>query len=180
MTLGALVVLALVAGAVGIEVNAAFDFGTLWGQVLMVQAWGIIPTGGWNQPAWPISAEWFVYLVFTVPFGVIGFLKRAPWAEAAFAGAAAFGGLYMLVPTLSSFGGAKLTDLTQNDGAFPMIPSFLMGVALWRLGQTTLLSSSVAWAGAALSLAWVILTPGLGANDAVTWVGLVGLIFCLA
>jgi peptidoglycan/LPS O-acetylase OafA/YrhL len=179
VTLGALVLLVIVAGAVGLEVNAAFDFSTLWGQILMVQAWGVIPTGGWNHPAWSISAEWFAYLVFPISFGVIGLIKRAPWASVALAGSA-FGGLFMLVPTFGFFGGVSLTELTQNGGALRIIPSFLMGVALWRLGQTTLLSSSTAWAGAALSLVWVVLAPSLGANDAVTWVGLVGLIFCLA
>jgi peptidoglycan/LPS O-acetylase OafA/YrhL len=179
VTLGALVVLALVATAVGLEVNEAFDFTTLWGQLLMVQAWGFVPAGGWNHPAWSISAEWLAYLIFPISFGVIGLLKRAPWAGVALAGAA-FGGLFMLVPTLSQLGGANLTQLTQNGGALRIIPSFLMGVAVWRFGQTTLLRSNIAWAGAALSLAWIILAPSFGASDAVTWIGLVCLIFCLA
>ena len=178
VTLGALVLLALVAGTLGIKVNAAFDFGTLWGQLFMVQAWGLIPSGGWNHPAWSISAEWFAYLVFPISFGVMGLLKRAPWTGVGFA-AAGFGGLFILVPTLSHFGGVALTELTQNGGALRIIPSFLMGIALWRLGQITMLSSFVAWAGAALSMTWIVLAPSLGANDVITWVGLVGLIFCL-
>lgn len=178
-TLGMLVAIAIAAKAIGIETASAFDFGTLWGQVFMVQAWGLIPAGGWNHPAWSISAEWFAYLVFPLSFALIGFCKRAPWAGVA-GSVALFFGLYWLVPIVPQFGGAGLTELTANGGALRIVPSFLMGVALWRFGQIISLTSNLAWSGVGVSAMWVILVPSLGANDALTWLGLASLIFCLA
>ena len=177
--LAALIVLALIAEALGIKIASAFNFGSLWSQVFMVQAWGVTPAGGWNQPAWTISDEWFAYLVFPISFAVIGFLKRVPWASVA-GSAALFAALFLLIPIVPQFDGVGLTDLTANGGALRIIPSFLMGVALWRLGQTISLSSVVAWTGVRVSALWVIIAPSIGSNDVITWLGLVGLILCLA
>ena len=178
-TLAMLVALALAARLIGIDLHDAFDFRQLWGQLLMVQAWGVVPAGGWNHPAWSISAEWFAYLVFPLCFALVGMARRAPWAGVA-AAAALFGGLFLVIPHLDIFGGTDLTQLTANGGALRIIPSFLMGIALWRLGQSVSLPAPAAWTGAGLNAAWIVLAPSLGAPDAITWLGLAGLIFCLA
>jgi peptidoglycan/LPS O-acetylase OafA/YrhL len=179
VTLFGLMVLSLLARELGIEVNNAFDTQTLWAQLLMVQAWGLTPAGSWNHPAWSISAEWFAYLLFPLSFAVVGFAKRAPWVGVALSGSL-FGALFITVPHVAFFGGAELTELTANGGALRIIPSFLMGVSLWRLGQALTLYCNLAWTGVLASAAWVIIVPSFGGNDALTWIGLAALIFCLA
>lgn len=39
---------------------------TLLLNITMMNAWGIAPVASWNEPAWTISALWFVYLIFPV------------------------------------------------------------------------------------------------------------------
>lgn len=179
VTLGILIVLAVLAKALGVAVASAFDFTTLWGQFLMVQAWGFIPAGGWNHPAWSISAEWFAYLVFPLSFALIGVFRRKPWVGVVGSSVFLFL-LFVCVPIIPQFEGVGLTELTSNGGALRIIPSFLMGVALWRLGQMVALNAAMAWAGVAVSGLWVVIVPSLGANDAIIWLGLSSLIFCLA
>jgi peptidoglycan/LPS O-acetylase OafA/YrhL len=179
VTLFGLMILSLVARGAGIEVNEAFDTRTLGAQLLMVQAWGMTPAGSWNHPAWSISAEWFAYLLFPLSFTLVGFARRIPWVGVALA-ACLFGFMFVVVPQLAFFGGAALTELTANGGAVRIIPSFLMGAALWRLGQSAKLSKRAAWIGVWVSSASIVLIPSFGGNDALTWAGLAPLIFCLA
>lgn len=179
VTLASLVVIAFLAKLMGQDVHNAFDSSAVWGQLLMVQAWGMVPEGSWNHPAWSISAEWFAYLLFPLSFALVGFLRGAAWAGVALCGLF-FSLLFVAVPAIPVFGGAHLTELTQNGGALRIIPSFLMGVALWRLGQSLTLTGLMAWTGTLLSSLWIVLVPSLGGNDALTWFGLAILIFCLA
>jgi peptidoglycan/LPS O-acetylase OafA/YrhL len=178
-TLASLLLVVVAGKILGIESDSAFDFGTLWGQLLMVQAWGLIPAGGWNHPAWSISAEWFAYLVFPISFACVALL-RSRAALAVFLSAGLFVGLWFFVPQLATFGGASLTELTANGGALRIIPSFLMGVALWRLGQQMTLSRAAAAVCVGLSSLVVLVASSLLLPDFVTWIGLAGLIFALA
>ena len=45
---------------------------------LLIHAWGVVDTSGWNQPSWSISVELFAYLVF--PF-VFFWMQKKPYLE---------------------------------------------------------------------------------------------------
>ena len=178
MTLIILVGLAIVAGAVGLEVNAAFDFGTLWAQALLVHGWGLVPGGGWNHPSWSISAEWFAYLLFPLLFATASlFSRRVWWGVAGSAGV--FVGLWIVAPHFPFSNGADLTAFTAF-GAIRIVPSFVMGVALWRLGQSVTLPAQAAWIVAGISAVAVVVASEMRLADPLIWLALVTMIFGLA
>ncbi len=178
VTLVSLVLLALIAGHLGLEISEAFDYRHLWAQILLVQAWGVVPGGGWNHPSWSISAEWFAYLVFPLAFGALAFGAARPRLALSIA-IGMFILLYLAAPYMPFANGAGLTDFTQF-GAIRIIPSFATGIALWWLGQKVTLGRSLAWAGVAASLAAIVLASFLRLSDIVIWTSLAGLIFTLA
>ena len=62
------VLVALVGGLrmAGIPLNNPQDWQweSLFWQLTLLHAWGVVPRPGWNGPSWSISAEWFAYLLF--------------------------------------------------------------------------------------------------------------------
>lgn len=129
-------------------------------QLLMLQAWGLGPAGGWNHPSWSISAEWFAYLTFPVTVGLALRLQRRPGlALGAAAGAAAL--LYASFPILAGF---PLTKATLAWGALRIVPCFLLGAALYLVWRR--------WSGAgfapplAVKLGALALPAGLAALQA--------------
>lgn len=70
MHLAALTLLALGVGGLGllgvrfVHADALLTSDALLRSLLLVQAWDLPATGGWNVVAWSVSAEWAAYLVF--------------------------------------------------------------------------------------------------------------------
>ena len=58
-----------------------FDSGYLLPNILMIQAWDILPLATWNKPAWSVSTEVFAYLIFAV--SCVVFRKRVFLASTA-------------------------------------------------------------------------------------------------
>jgi peptidoglycan/LPS O-acetylase OafA/YrhL len=146
-------------------------------QLTLTQAWGLAPLGGWNHPAWSISAEWFAYLCFPA-FAAATWVGRARprlAAVAAFVLAIGFEiGFQRVV-------GLVLTDATILWGAARIVPPFAIGCGVYLVWSSHPLRTSftaVAVAGASLSAALVGLA--VGAPD---WVAIAlfgGLIYGLA
>jgi peptidoglycan/LPS O-acetylase OafA/YrhL len=174
-TLALMIVIWLVATRLGISFEAlAFDPAALPQHVLLVQAWGTTPTDQWNFPSWSISAEWFAYLCFpAVAAAVLVFQRRTMLAvivaavafSLLFAGAAAMGVLF--------------TDMTSHIGAIRIIPSFLMGAAVYQLGSRFSLPRLWNWALLAVALIWIAVSTSAKASDLLIWPALVLLIFAL-
>jgi peptidoglycan/LPS O-acetylase OafA/YrhL len=64
--LAGLVVMVAIIGAAGAVLNRPQEWqwrDLVW-QLMLLQAWGVTPSPGWNAPSWSISAEWFAYLLF--------------------------------------------------------------------------------------------------------------------
>ncbi len=51
--------------------------------LVLVQAWGLSPGAAWNVPAWSISAEWLVYLLFPLVAFAAARVIRGPWSAVA-------------------------------------------------------------------------------------------------
>lgn len=107
----------------------------------------------WNGPSWSLSAEWFAYLTFPA-FAWIGLkLRHRPGVLLMLTGAL-FLGLDQLYQAVF---GDILVHAEANMGVLRIIPEFLYGIALYRLGERLRLSHAAAigaaWATTLLLLA---------------------------
>lgn len=73
----ALVVGGLVLG-VPITPPSSFTVGGAVQDALLERGW-VVPSQGWNFPAWSLSAEWFAYLLFPLVAILVGLLRRRWW-----------------------------------------------------------------------------------------------------
>ena len=187
MHLAALVaMLVLFAGAailgVGESNPDAFRLSDLPAHLLMVHAWGTTPTVGWNFPSWSISAEWLAYLLFPLVAGLV--LKAKRWSGAFAAGAVALclSSFWALDNLSAVFPGVgqNFSQMTAQIGALRILPSFLLGVALYAFGREHAAPKSWAWPIVAVSAGWVVAVTTLGWWEGLTWFGLAGLLYGLA
>jgi peptidoglycan/LPS O-acetylase OafA/YrhL len=153
----------------------AFDVSQIPAHIGLVQAWGVVKSDGWNFPSWSISAEWFAYLTFPISFGVAALFRKAPLAGIALAT-----GLFLLLVAVAHQLGMVLVDMTWQGGIVRIVPSFLMGVALWMLGRTLSMPSHLAQVGVGVSILWIFVTSSLGVSAELMWPGLAGLVLFLA
>jgi len=102
-------------------------------QLTLTQAWGLGQGGGWNHPAWSISAEWFAYLTF--PAFALLFAKLWKRPGAAIAGTAVF--MIVLQIVFERLAGFSLTHATILWGALRIVPCFALGCAIWLLWNKT-------------------------------------------
>lgn len=175
VTLAATAVLWLAAMKVGASFDpVAFDPSVLPQHLAMVHAWGTTPTVSWNFPSWSISAEWFAYLAFPVAAVLSLGLKRWAWAGIP-AAAALFAALFLGAQAR----GVHFTEMTAQVGAIRIIPAFLMGAALHRLGSTISLPRVAGWAGVIAAAAWIAIGASAGLSDLFIWPALALLIFSL-
>ena len=166
----------LLAGAAllaGMSVDGnVLDWASLPANLLMVHAWGVTDTAGWNHPSWSISAEWFAYLTFPIFAAAAWSLRRHPLVATALGVGALFGG-YALYEALTA---GELTQATIAGGAFRIVPPFAFGCAmflLWRSGVVA--KARLAIGALVLSMAGIAATTSFGAPDALT-VSLFGLL----
>jgi peptidoglycan/LPS O-acetylase OafA/YrhL len=166
----------LVALKIGAPIDAhAFDVTQIPAHLALVQAWGTVGSDGWNFPSWSISAEWFAYLTFPISFGVTAVFRKSP-----FAGLALAVGLFWILVALAHQMGFVLVDMTWQGGVLRIIPSFLMGVALWMAGRQFVLSQRLSMIGVWTSVLWIFVSSGVGFPAELIWPGLAGLVFFLA
>lgn len=117
-----------------------FALADLPANILMIHAWGFAPDLSWNGPSWSISAEWFAYLAFPVYLMAAIGLKNRPWILLAISVALFFG----LDQVHLRLFGETLPMATERYGVIRIIPEFLIGVGLYRLGQAHQVSRNVA------------------------------------
>ena len=120
-----------------------FRWAELPGQALLIHAWGTTPTVQWNFPSWSISAEWFAYLFFPLAAAVSIRLRRRPLVLVGLS-FVVFGALFLATQAR----GLLLTDMTAQGGLARIVPAFLMGAALHRLGLSTHIARRWAMTGA--------------------------------
>jgi peptidoglycan/LPS O-acetylase OafA/YrhL len=182
--LAAMIVLFAGATAMGAGVGSpdAFKWSDLPAHLFMVHAWGTTAAVGWNFPSWSISAEWAAYLLF--PLIAMLVLKVQRWA-ALFAAAAlalcllsfvALDNLNAVLPGV----GQNFSQMTAQIGALRILPSFLLGVALYAFGRATPAPKSWAWPIVAVSAGWIVAVTSFGWWEGLVWFGLAGLLYGLA
>jgi peptidoglycan/LPS O-acetylase OafA/YrhL len=146
-------------------------------ELSLTQAWGLAPLGGWNHPAWSISAEWFAYLCFPA-------FAAATWAGRGRPRLAALAAFVLAIGFEIGFQrvvGLVLTDATILWGAARILPPFAIGCGVYLLWSNhALRTRASAVAVATASLAAALLSIGLGAPDWLAMGLFGGLIYGLA
>lgn len=153
-----------------------FPLQDLPAHLLMIHAWGFAPNFGWNGPSWSISAEWFAYLAFPAYMMAAIALKHRPLALLAIA-TALFFALDLVHTRLF---GETLPMATERFGVLRIIPEFLIGVALYRLGQVYCLPRRAAQIAFGATLAVYLLFAHLAVDDRLLALMGAPLIFLLA
>ncbi|HEY2658486.1 MAG TPA: acyltransferase [Caulobacteraceae bacterium] len=127
-SLTAIGAMALGARAEGLSIDPnILSWSSLPANLLLVQAWGLASTSGWNHPSWSVSAEWFAYLAFPLFGGCALALRRRP-RLAVIGSALALAGLYT---AFQAWSGSPLTEATIRWGALRIVPCFAYGCALY-------------------------------------------------
>lgn len=170
--------LALAAALIGVAPEHDFaNPAALPANLMLVHAWGILPSGSWNHPSWSVSAEWAAYLAFPLFAVAAARLRGRPVLGLGLGLLGLFAG-YALFERIAGF---PLTRATTAWGALRIVPPFLYGCLLhgaWREGAAG--SRREAGLAAALFLAMAVAAVVTGAPDAVTVAAGGGLILALA
>ncbi len=124
VTLLGLVVAFLGAGHLGVRVGnpESYDLGGAAQDVFLVRGW-IVPSQGWNSPAWSLSAEWFAYLCFPVVVALVAMRPSSRWWPAAL----------LLAMVAGRLGYAVALDTVSIHPLVDVMTMFVGGVALFRL-----------------------------------------------
>jgi len=155
--------------------QSAFDPIALPANVLLIHAWGVLPTVSWNFPSWLVSALWFALLVFPLTAWLALKVLRSTFIAVA-APLALFWALF----ALAAWRGVLFTDMTAQIGALQTVPAFLLGAALYRLGGERNLTGR--WP-AILALgagAYIVVAASLRFSDAAIWPAFGVLTFAVA
>lgn len=117
--------------------------------VFLVQSWGFSRDLAWNVPAWSISTEWFVYLLFPLIAWTVlrSRLTAFGWSLVALA-------LCGVFATVSIVWGVQLADLAE-DGLFRCVVEFMIGTAVYGAWE------NMRQAGHALRGEWAIIAAGV-------------------
>lgn len=100
--------------------DEAHSVGAIFTNLVMIQAWGLHHVDTWNFPAWSISVEWFLYLVFaiTAPLRGRGLI---------------FGGLIAVSVALLAWAAPHGIQSSYDFGVFRGMAGFFTGALLTRL-----------------------------------------------
>lgn len=158
---------------VGVMVGAAYAMGEqfdarlynplgLLATLFLVHAW--FPGGfvaEWNGPSWSLSAEWFAYLAFPL-YGWLGLrLRSRPGLLLALAAI-----LFVALDCVYQWAfGEILPHAEHRMGILRILPEFLYGVALYRLGERLAPSRRLAGVAALATAAIVVVLMHLQADD---------------
>ena len=181
--LAAMLILFVGASALGTGVGspAAFKLADLPAHLIIVHAWGTTQSVGWNFPSWSISAEWAAYLLFPLIAALVLRARRPGWMLAGALTACllsfvALDNLHTLLPWV----GRDFSQMTAQIGALRILPSFLLGIALYAFGRTRSAPAAWAWPITLASALWIVFVTSFNWWEGLVWFGLAGLLYGLA
>ncbi|MDP1630248.1 MAG: acyltransferase [Caulobacter sp.] len=132
--------------------------------LFLVHAWFPTEIGSnWSGPSWSLSAEWFAYLLFPAYAWLSLTLRKRPWVLLAIGAL----GFFVLDAWYSQTFGKVLPRAEDSMGILRIAPEFMIGMALYGLGQRQRWSRTVAATAAFLSTAVLLGAMQLGLDDRV-------------
>ncbi len=144
--------------------NHPVTLSALPANILLIHAWGVLPTVYWNFPSWILSAEFAGCLLFPA----LMLLARRP-ATAALALVLGSVLLFEVMFAVAAARGVLFTDMTARIGALRVFPDFLLGAGLYRLSGVLRLSRPWAMGLAGAALLWILAAASLRWSDTVIW-----------
>lgn len=173
----ALILLVLGCGAIGWRLGGKLAvWSSIPGQLLLLQAWGATPDGGWNHPAWSISAEWLAYLTFPAFAWVFWRLRRRLVLALALAVLLVIG----LNVGFAALAGQALTHQTIAWGGLRIVPCFFFGGVVYLMWRAAPAGRNAALMGLLGAVLTVIGLAAAGAPDWSFTLAFGGLIYALA
>lgn len=103
----------------------------LFGNLLLIHAWGAGDGLHFNAPSWSISAEWFAYLLFPI-LAVMVFARRL--RAGTMLGLIAIG-IIIFGTVVEAAARRSVFEMSWNIGVLRIAPDFIYGIALYRFGQ---------------------------------------------
>jgi peptidoglycan/LPS O-acetylase OafA/YrhL len=169
--------IALIAGAIGLHLSGQLAvWPSIPGQLLLLQAWGTTPRGGWNHPAWSISAEWLAYLAFPAFAWVFWRLRHRLGLALVLAVIAVVG----VSLGFARITGQPLTHQTIAWGALRIVPCFFYGGVVYLIWRAAPAGRHAALAGLVVALGVVAVLTVAKAEDWSFTLVFGGLIYALA
>lgn len=172
-----LVLLVLISSAIGLHLTGKLAvWPSIPGQILLLQAWGATPQGGWNHPAWSISAEWLAYLAFPA-------FAWAFWGLRRRLGLALVLSVILVIGLNVGFAkltGQALTHQTIAWGALRIVPCFFYGGVVYLIWKAAPANCSAAFAGLGAALVALVVLTIVAAPDWSFTLAFGGLIYALA
>jgi peptidoglycan/LPS O-acetylase OafA/YrhL len=153
--------------------RAAFDPSALPANLLMIHAWGVLPTVSWNFPSWLVSALWFGLLLLPATAWLSQKLRPVLAIAAALA-------IFVIGFEIEVARGYLFTDMTAQIGALQTVPAFLCGAGFYRLGRERTLTPSWARLLAIAAALWIVVAASLRLSDLTIWPAFGPLVFGLA
>lgn len=118
----------LVSGSASLSQGTGDQLGSLWVNLLMLQAWNLTASLYLNYPSWSISAEVFAYIFFPAFATIVFMVRRSLVAPLAIIFLVAWCFAYNLLHGFPLLG-SQLFDLTTNFSILRIMPEFLLGAA---------------------------------------------------
>ena len=130
--------------------NMWFSLRAILPNILLIHAWGVTHHLTFNYPSWSVSAEFFVYLLFPAFLFIIRRLDM--WTAFLIPCLCALINTYFF----DSLGLRSWTDATFDFGCLRAVPSFIAGMAIYRLATTRFSDLMVpAWAAHGLAISTI-------------------------
>jgi peptidoglycan/LPS O-acetylase OafA/YrhL len=101
----------------------------------LTHAWGTLGHWSLNEPSWSISAEWGAYLLFPAFLALTTVLRRWPFVFLA----GAIGFVLVAWPISFALFSKDYTHLAYDFGVLRILPTFVLGCAVYTVAASTAL-----------------------------------------